>query len=114
VYSLADLEAAKAERQAWDDRWESYSGNNPNKYHSQRNAAQAKVEFIESYLKATGVVPLSDQEVLERELDRLFPEAKSKEIVELQGERYQRRFSTAEKSRSGNVKRWNKFWVLVP
>ncbi|MGY1426517.1 hypothetical protein [Lysobacter sp. A289] len=114
MYSFADLEAAKADRKSWEDRWDNYSGNNPNKYNSQRKAAQAKVEAIESHLKASGAVPLSAQEVLEKELDSMFPDATSKEIVEFQGTRYQRRFSPAEKSRGGAVTRWDKSWVAVP
>lgn len=114
MYSLADLEAAKAERKAWEDRWVNYSGNNPDKYHSQRNAAQAKVEEVESYLKATGVIPLSDHEALEQALNRLFPNASSKDVVEFRGARYQCRFSPAEMSRSGNVKRWRKHWMVLP
>ena len=114
MYSISDLEAAKAERQIWHDRIANYSGNNPNKHDSSRNAAQAKVEVIEHYLKEAGVIPFSDQELLEREIDILFPDAKSKEIIDFKGSRYQRRFSPAETSRSGNVKRWDKSWVLLP
>ena len=114
MYTIADLEKAKAERSAIEARWDNYSGNNPNKFHSERNAAQAKVEIIEAHLKASGDIPLSEHEILERDLDRLFPEARSKEIVEHQGIRYQRRFSPAERSRSGNVTRWHKSWVPGP
>lgn len=114
MYTIADLEKAKTERSAIEARWDNYSGNNPNKFHSQRNAAQAKVEIIEAHLKASGDIPLSDHEILEKELDHLFPEAASKGIVEHQGVRYQRRFSPAEHSRSGNVTRWHKSWVVVP
>lgn len=113
MYTIADLEKAKAERTSIEARWDNYSGNNPNKLHSERKAAQAKVGAIEVHLKASGEIPLSDHEILEQELDRCFPEAKSKEIVEHQGIQYQRRFSPAEKSRAGNVTRWHKSWVAV-
>lgn len=114
LYTIADLEKAKAERASIETRWENYSGNNPNKFHSERKAARAEVETIEAHLKASGKIPLSEHEVLDRELDRFFPEAKSKEIVEHQGIHYQRRFSPAEKSRAGNVTRWHKSWIAVP
>jgi len=114
MYSLADLEAAKAEWKSWEDRWDSYSGNNPDKYHSQREMAQAKVRAIEQYLKSAGALPLSEQEVLERDLERLFPNAKSKDVIEHRGIRYQRRFSPAARSRKGSVTRWDKSWVAIP
>lgn len=113
MYTLADLEQAKAERRAVEARWDNYSGNNPNKFHSERNDAQAKVDKIEAHLKATGVIPLTEHEAIERELDRLYPNAKNKEIVEHCGVRYERRFSPAERSRRGNVLRWHKAWVAV-
>lgn len=113
MYTNADLKKANAERASIETRWKNYSGNNPNKFHSERKAAQAKVEAIEAHLKASGEIPFSEHEILERELDRRFPEAKSKEIVEHQGIQYQRRFSPADKSRAGNVTRWHKSWVAV-
>ena len=114
MYTLADLEQAKAERSLIEARWDNYSGNNPNKFQSERRAAQAKVEIIEAHLKVTGAIPRTDHEILEQELDRLYPDAKSKEIVEHRGVRYERRFSPAERSRRGNVVRWHKAWVAVP
>ena len=65
-------------------------------------------------LLTKGAIPLTGNEIIEKELDRLFPDAESKEIVEHQGVRYQRRFSPAERSRRGNVTRWDKSWVAVP
>ena len=114
MYTIADLEKAKAERSAVEARWDNYSGNNPNKFHSERNAAQAKVEIIETQLKASGDIPLSEHEIIERDLDTHFPDARSKDIVEYQGTRYQRCFSPAEQSRKGNVTRWHKSWSVVP
>ncbi|WP_160330878.1 hypothetical protein [Xanthomonas massiliensis] len=113
LYTIPDLEKAKTEREAIEARWDNYSGNNPNKFHSDRNAAKAKVDLIEAHLKCSGDIPLSEHEIVERELDHLFPEARSKEVVEHKGVRYQRRFTPAEHSRSGNVTRWHKSWVAV-
>lgn len=53
--------------------------------------ASKKVKMIEDDLKRTIVLGI-DKETLHAELDRLFPDAKSKEIVEHDGRRYQRRF----------------------
>ncbi|WP_407353298.1 hypothetical protein [Luteimonas sp. R10] len=69
MYTIADLEKAKAERETIEARWDNYSGNNPNKFHSDRNAANAKVDLIEAHLKSSGGIPLSEHEILERELD---------------------------------------------
>ena len=113
-YSIADLDRAKAERARVREAWSNYSGSNPNKYHSELNDTQRRVEIIEDALKAAGILPLSEQEILERELDRRFPDAASKTIVEHEGARYQRRFTPAEKSRRGNVMRWRMHWVRLP
>lgn len=54
--------------------------------------ASKKVKMLEDDLKKRVIVLGVDKETLHAELDRLFPEAKSKEIVEHEGRRYQRRF----------------------
>jgi hypothetical protein len=114
VYTLEDYERARAELQEWDDKFDSYSGNNPDKYRSEINMAASKVRAIESYLKKSGLLPMSEREKLELELDAMFPKAKSKEIVLYQGRRYQRRFFPLAKSRSGKtVTEWGKAWVEV-
>lgn len=113
MHTLDDLDKAKAERDAIESRWENYSGNNPNKFNSQRKQASTKVEAIEAQLKASGTIPLSEHETIEQELDRLFPNAASKEIVEHLGIRYQRQFTPAEKSRAGKVSRWHKSWIAI-
>lgn len=51
-----------------------------------------KVKMIEGDLKKRAIVMGIDMKTLHAELDRLFPDAKSKEIVEHEGRRYQRRF----------------------
>lgn len=112
-YSLADLEKAKAERARVREAWANYSGNNPDKYHGDLNDTQRRVEIVEDALKAAGILPLTDQEILDRELDRRFPDAASKTIVEHEGARYQLRFTPAEKSRRGNVMRWHRRWVRL-
>lgn len=47
------------------------------------------------------------------ELNTRFPRARSKEVVEHQGARYERKFVPAERSERGEVLRWNASWVPV-
>lgn len=110
--TLEDLEAARAELAAWEKRWEDYSGNNPDKYRSDIRSAQAKVSAIEAELKASGVlVPKTPEEQLHADLDAMFPNAKSREVVEFEGKRYRRRFIPMQRSNSGKtVKEWGKTW----
>lgn len=99
----------------WEARWENYGGNNPNKYQTDIRHARHKVQLIEDSLKASGVLPRSPQEELERELDAAYPNAASKQIVTHNGVRYQRKFWPMEKSRSGKtVTAWGKGWEKLP
>ena len=114
TYTIEDLEAAKAELELYEKRWENYDGNNPDKYRASIADCRAKVAIILADLKASGAIPLTDHEQLEKTLDRLHPDAQSKEIVEYEGLRYQRRFSPVSKSLSGKtVKAWNRSWHPV-
>jgi len=113
-YTLEDLQKAKAEQAAWQKKWEDYSGNNPDKFRAERIEADRKVRQIEDELKAAGIIPLSEKELLERELDKEFPDAQSRQIVTHNGQRYQRRFQPASKSRSGKtVNGWIASWLLL-
>lgn len=113
LFTLADLEAARAEHARWEQAWDNYSGNNSDKYAGPRKQASAKVAQIEAYLKDTGVLPRSEQELLERELDRAFPQARHRDIVEWQGARYERLVTPGEFTRSRKVKSWSKSWRHV-
>ena len=64
-------------------------------------------------LKTNVTLPLTEQEQLNKDLDAKFPNARSKDVVEFEGKRYQLRFSPAVKSRSGRVKEWDRTWVLL-
>lgn len=113
-YTLDDLEAAKEELTAWNRRFDDYTGNNPDKYQADIKSARATVREIESVLKMAGVIPRSEQEQIESALDRMFPSARSKEIVEYEGEKYQRCFTPLERSRSRkSVTVWDKSWVRL-
>lgn len=54
--------------------------------------AWKQVKMMEDDLKRRAIVLGIDKMTLHAELDRLFPDAKSKEIVKHEGRRYQRRF----------------------
>lgn len=111
MYTLEDYKKAKAKLARWNDAWDNYTGNNPDKYQADIKAAAQKAREIEQYLKDVGVLELTEKEKLEKELDQIFPNAKSKEIVEYNGKKYRRRFFPLEKSRSRKtVTEWGKSW----
>lgn len=112
MYTLDDYEKAKAEARKWTDAFDRYSGNNPDKYQSDIKIARAKLRAIEQDLKSRGLLVMNDKEKLEAELDKQFPEAKSKQIVEYKGKSYQRKYFPLEKSGSGKkVIDWGKTWI---
>ncbi len=114
MYTFDDLENARATLQVSEDRFDRYSGNNPNKYQSDIKTARRNVRVIEDALKAQGVLPLTERENLEKELDAAYPDAKSKQIVEYNGRRFQRQFWPVEKSRSGKtVTDWGSGWTEI-
>ncbi len=48
------------------------------------------------------------------QLDKRYPKAESRQIVEFEGRRYQRRFTPVSKSLSGKtVKEWAKSWLAL-
>lgn len=60
-YTLKDLEAAKTELEIWQQRWNNYSGNNPDKYQTDIRLARQRVYAIEAALKDTGAIPMSEK-----------------------------------------------------
>lgn len=113
-YTLNDLERAKSDLRGSQDRFDDYTGNNPDKYASDLRTAREAVRLIEATLKADGTIARTPHEELERVLDGLYPNARSKEIVEHEGQRYQRRFTPLERSRSRKtVTAWDRSWVKV-
>jgi hypothetical protein len=112
--SLDDLEAAKAECQRIEDRWENYSGNNPNKFVAQRDAARSRVASMTRLLKAQGDLPMTEHEALCAELGRVAPNARHNDEVEHNGATYQRLFSPARTSLSGKtVTEWDRTWKKI-
>lgn len=114
LYTLDDLEEARKELDHWNNRFADNSSNNPNKFYAERRDASRRVRVIEDALKASGVISLSEQELLEKRLDAAFPRARSKEIVVFEGRRYQRKFWPIETSRSRKtVKEWGRGWTAL-
>lgn len=114
MYTLEDYEKTKVEYASWVKKWDNYSGNNPDKYQADIRAAARELRRIEQYLKDAGLLERTEKEKLERELDRMFPDAQSKEVVEYNGKEYQRRYWPLEKSRSGKtVNKWGRSWEPI-
>ena len=114
MYTLEDYEKAKAELTCWREAWNNYTGNNPDKYQTDIRNAARRMREIERCLKNAGLLEWTEREKLEGELDRMFPNAQSKETVEYRGKKYLRRYWPLEKSRSGKtVNEWGKSWELV-
>lgn len=115
MYSLDDLEAAKNELNRWNDAFANDRSNNPNKYEAQRRDAGIKVRQIENDLKNQGILQKSENELLNEQLDRLYPNVKSKTIVSYNGKAYQVRYFPLVRSRSRkNVKEWGHEWIEMP
>lgn len=114
MYSLDDLDAAKAELKRWDDAYINNSSNNPNKYEAERRDARRRAREISAKLKLLGLIEMSDAEKVTNELDQLYPNSKSKTIVIHNGIKYQIRYFPVEKSRSDKtVKEWAHEWVPI-
>ena len=114
MYSLEELESARLNLTAVQERFDRYSGNNPDKYRADIESARLKVHSIEKALIASGLLPQSATEKRDAELYKAFPNARSKQIVEWKGKKYIRRFSPASQSLSGKtVNAWKKYWEDV-
>ena len=113
-YTLEDLEKAREEVRFWEDKFANSRGNNPNKFRSQIEDAGRKVRYITDALKASGIVEKTDTKKLTAELDKLYPNAKSRKVVTYEGKRYQIKYFPLDKSRSGKtVHEWGHGWRLV-
>tara|TARA_R110000787_G_scaffold120437_1_gene231378 strand:- start:530 stop:889 length:360 start_codon:yes stop_codon:yes gene_type:complete len=109
--SKDDLEEAKKNLDRLEERDSMDTSGNPDKYTTRIRQARDEVHRITESLKRQGVIPYTKKELLTQKLDAVFPKARSKDIVEYEGKRFQKRFSPATKSRSGNtVYRWNIWW----
>lgn len=115
MYTLDDYEVAKSRLEGVIQRYENYSGNNPDKFDSELGDARVDLHRIEQHLKNAGLLPRTEKEIRDARLDEAFPDAQSRQVVEWQGKRYMRRFSPVATSRSGkSVKAWHRYWQELP
>lgn len=114
MYRLEDLASAKKELERWNEAFANDRSNNPRKYEAQRRDARIQVRRIEEFLKQDGVLQKSESELLSEELDRLYPDVKSRTIVSHNGKAYQVRYFPLVESRSRkSVKEWGHSWVAM-
>jgi hypothetical protein len=116
-YTLADLAEAEARYADAKARVDNYDGNNPNRGRSDLRHASDHLTLVTLYLRAQGDLPKPEptpKQRLEQALDAAFPQARSKDIVEYEGKRYQLRFAPARQSRSRKtVVEWSRWWQEV-
>jgi hypothetical protein len=113
-YTPADLERELA-------REESGRHSNPGRTRRWNREHFERISTIRKHLIEQGDLPrpikspeMLEQERIEAELDRLYPNAESKLIVEYRGERWQRRYYPLSTSRSGKtVHAWGGSWVKM-
>lgn len=111
-YTLSDHAKAVQDLARLNEKWENYSGNNPNKFRADIEAAKATLARVERALKDTGVLPRTAQEQRDAALDKAYPNALTRQIVEWEGQRFQKRYTPVATSRSGKtVLEWKGFWV---
>jgi hypothetical protein len=69
---------------------------------------------VEDHLKQTGAIEYTEQEKLDMELDKIYPNAKSKTVVEYNGKKYKIGYFPLERSRTGKtVHEWGHTWKLI-
>ena len=109
-YSEEDLEEAKQDLERANEI--GMSGNNPNAGRARQQAARNRLRTVEQALKGSGQLEKSQEEKLTEELDKLYPNAKSKTVIEYQGKKYQIRYFPLESSRTGKtIFEWGHQWV---
>lgn len=90
-YTLEGLERAKKELQRCADFIERYDGNNPNKGQAAYRTARRWVDLIESDLKRRGLLPYTEQELLNQKIEKAHPGIIGKgKKVEFEGKTYER------------------------
>lgn len=113
-YTLDDHAKASQDLAHLQERWENYSGNNPNKYRAEIEAAKAVLTRIERSLKEAGLMARTTQEERDAALDAAFPNALTHQIVEWEGRRFQKRYTPVATSLSGKtVREWKGFWTQL-
>lgn len=112
TYTFDDLEKARADFEHWQDLWSrEFSMKKPNKYDPEFSQAAKQLRAVEGYLKLVGLLAYTDDELAQETLNEKYPNAKSRDIVKLNGVRYQKRFIPKKRSKTGKtVKEWHTFW----
>lgn len=105
--TLDELKIAQEALKAATTRRDNYDGNNPDKHVTSVRLAQEAVDRLTRALKAAGLLPRTDNEILEDRLNVAFPSARHKDEVELEGIRYRRWARPATLSRSGRPMTWD-------
>ena len=114
MHTIDDLQAAKAELERLQELDSADTSGNPEKYHTRIASARQRVYVIEKALKSAGALLRTAHEEIEFKLDKAYPAARSRDIVELEGMRFQRRFRPLTKSRSGKtVTSWDAYWTKL-
>lgn len=109
-YTAEDLEKAEKDLERANEI--GMSGNNPNAGRAIQKAARSRLRTVKEVLKQSGQVEKTPEEKLTEELDNLYPNAKSKTVVEHRGKKYQVRYFPLESSRTGKtVFEWGHSWI---
>lgn len=114
MYNLEDLKTAQEEFEYWSELWaQEYSEKQlTNRYDTQAKKASLKLKEIEDYLKSNGVIAYTKDELANESLNSKYPNAKSRDVQQFNGVRYQKRFFPVKKSKSGKtVKEWRTAWI---
>lgn len=108
---LHNVAAARAEREAAEQAWERYDGNNPNPPALKRlRAAAEALKCAIEVAKAAGAMERTEAELLAMALDKAHPKARSNEIVEYEGRKFKRKFvPTGDRNRP-----WDGYWEPIP
>lgn len=77
---------------------------------SERTLESAHLDQIEMSLKKEGAIPASEEEVVEFQLDQMFPKAKSRDIIDFADKKYQLKFIPKAKDANGKVI-WGRSWL---
>src|SRR5689334_4498196 len=92
MYTVDDLERARAALASAERRLEDYDGNNPNKHRAALADAREQAYTVERALKRARLIPLTPHDELELALDEKYPNARSNTAVEYEGKRYIKTF----------------------
>jgi hypothetical protein len=112
-YNIEGLEAVRAKLAALEAKRDRDAMGNHNKYRPVIHAALLDVERIELKLKERGELPWTAEEILAHHLDRAYPDAMNKQVIEHQGKRYERCWIPVEHDIAGGVSRWKGLWMKL-